>query len=302
MFALRCGRVRDTSAPPPGYELLDFGRGRRLERFGPFVLDRPAPAAEAVEISDAAAWRGATARYVRHSGGTGEWLPAGALPPAWEVNVAGLALDLRPTPSGGVGLFPEQLSVVPWLESEIGRRSARNDDGAPPEILNLFAHTGLLTIVAARGGARVVHLDASRPAVAWARRNAARSGMADRPIRWLVDDALAFARREVRRGRRYAGVVLDPPTYGHGPDGGRWRLESGIADLLEAVAGLTSDGSAFLLLTAHAAGLRPADLLGPVRAAFGREAARSAVSDRLELVASDGRRLPAGLALRWGLR
>lgn len=282
-----------------GYDLLDFGRGRKLERFGRFVLDRPAPVAGSVAPADPAAWQRATARYVRGPAGAGGWQPAGAPRVAWELAVVGLAMELRPTPSGGVGLFPEQLALVPWLEEAVGRLVAGHREAEPPNVINLFAHTGLLTLVAARAGARVAHVDASRPAVAWARRNAGRSGLAERPIRWLVDDALAFARREVRRGRRYDGAVLDPPTYGHGPDGESWRLETGMADLLDTVAGLTAGRPAFLLVTAHGAGLRPVDLLGPVRAAFGGERTRSAVADPIELIAGDGRRLPAGLALRW---
>ena len=291
--------VSSSAVAAADYELLDFGRGRKLERFGPFVLDRPAPAAEGVAPADPAAWDRATARYDRGPAEKSGWLPDEALPPSWEIAATDLVLELRPTPSGSVGLFPEQLACVPWLEAAIGGRTGARDADPPPEILNLFAHTGLLTLVAARSGARVAHIDASRPAVAWARWNADRSGLADRPIRWLVDDAFAFARRELRRGRGYDGVVLDPPTYGHGPGGGPWRLETGLADLLTAVAGLTAGRPAFLLLTAHAAGLRPDDLLQPVRAALGREVVRSAVVEPLELLSADGRRLPAGLALRW---
>lgn len=286
--------------PAADYELLDFGRGRKLERFGPFVVARPAAAAEREEPADPAAWDRASARYERDPAGVGRWRPAGALPPSWEVAAAGLVLELRPTPSGGLGLFPEQLDRAAWLADTL--RGGASDPGrrdAPPAILNLFAHTGLLTLVAARAGARVVHVDASRPAVAWARRNAARSGLGDLPIRWLVDDAFAFARRELRRGRRYDGLLLDPPTYGHGPGGGQWRLEEGLADLLAALAQLTDGRPTFLLLTAHAAGLRPDDLRDPVRAAFGAEATRSAIVEPLALVTAGGRRLPAGLGLRW---
>ena len=292
----------EAAAPAPlaaGYELLDFGRGRKLERFGPFVLDRPAPAADAVAPAEPAAWTAATARYVRGPGGGGGWQPADALPPSWEVAINGLTLQLRPAPSGGVGLFPEQLALVSWLEGAVGRLTARLGQDGPPSVLNLFAHTGLLTLAAARAGARVAHVDASRPAVAGARRNADRSGLADRPIRWLVDDALAFARRELRRGRTYDGVVLDPPTYGHGPDGDPWRLETGIADLLGVIAGLTAGRPAFMVLTAHAAGLRPIDLLGQLRAALGEVASGRAGVGPLEIRARDGRRLAAGLALCW---
>ena len=297
------------AAPGPGgYALLDFGDGRKLERFGPLILDRPAPAADGVPRADPGAWAGATARYERGPAGTGSWTGPGLPAEPWTVALDSLVVELRLASSGGVGLFPEQLGRVRWLEDAVvGRRGPRNGVGEPPggegapAVLNLFAHTGLLTLVAARAGARVAHVDSSRPAVAWARRNAGRSGLDRAPIRWLVDDALAFARREARRGRRYDAVILDPPTYGHGPGGGSWRLETGIGDLLAVLAELTAGRPDFLLLTAHAAGLGRDELVAPVAAAFGVEATRTAEVEALTLVAVDGRRLPAGLALCWRL-
>ena len=165
-------------------------------------------------------------------------------------------------------------------------------------MLHLFAHTGLLTLVAARAGAAVTHVDAARPAVGWARRNAERSGLDDAPIRWIADDALVFARREARRGRRYAGVVLDPPTYGHGR--GAWSLERDLPALLEAVAELTDDGAGFGLVTAHATGLGPEELLRAVRAAL--VTARAPEAGPLGLVDRAGRTLPVGVFVRWGAR
>jgi 23S rRNA (cytosine1962-C5)-methyltransferase len=288
----------ERAAVAGGYSLLDFGGGRKLERLGPFVLDRPAPAADGLSRADPGSWAGATARFGRGAGGAGEWQPVGALPPSWEIQLAELDLELRPTPSGGIGLFPEQLHLASWLERAV-RRCATSRGASAPRVLNLFAHTGLLTLLAARAGAAVAHVDASRPAVAWARLNAARSGLGDRPIRWLVDDALSFARREIRRGRRYDGLILDPPTYGHGPDGVPWKLESGLADLLHATAGLTGRRPMFLCLTGHATGLQPDDLLAAVAAAFGPSVAGAARVDPLRLAAPDGRGLAAGLALRW---
>ncbi len=299
-------RIASVNAATPasglaGYELIDFGDGRKLERFGPFLLDRPALGATDAAPVNPAAWNRASARYERDAAGAGHWQPAGVLPASWEAAAAGLVLELRPTPSGGVGLFPEQLDSAAWLEAACaGWSGGGGREGAAPAVLNLFAHTGLLTLAAARAGAHVTHVDASRPAVAWARRNAALSGLGDRPIRWLVDDAPGFARRELRRGRRYDMVVLDPPTYGHGPGGGQWRLDAGLADLLVTVAALTAGRPAFLQLTAHAAGLRPADLLEPLGAAFGVEATRAASVAPLQLGTANGRTLPAGLAVRWG--
>lgn len=247
----------------------------------------------------------ADARYERSPGG-GRWVPAGALPDAWEIDVVGLRLELRPTASGGVGLFPEQLPNVAWVEGRVrlaaaGRLAgpARPPAGATlPEVLHLFGHTGLLTLAAARAGAAVTHVDAARPAVAWARRNAERSGLGDAPIRWISDDALVFARREARRGRRYAGVVLDPPTYGHGR--GAWSLERDLPALLEAVAELTDDGVGFGLVTVHATGMGPEALLRVVRAAL--ITVRAPEAGPLGLVDRAGRLLSTGVYVRWDAR
>lgn len=199
-------------------------------------------------------------------------------------------MELRATASGGVGLFPEQLANVPWLEAQL--ESARTQ---PASVLNLFAHTGLLTLVAARAGAAVAHVDAARSAVGWARRNAELSGLADAPIRWLVDDAAGFVDRDVRRGRRYDGILLDPPTYGHA---GRraWQLESDLPALLAGCAALAAPG-AFLLLTAHAAEIDDDSLAAMVRRAWPVDRGELEV-EPLELAAESGAQLWLGTAFR----
>ena len=202
-----------------GYQLLDIGGGARLERFGDRVTDRPYPAALGSR-GDPGAWAGADLRFDRDRGWTGS---AAAREP-WPLTIEGVTLELRPTDAGQVGLFPEHAAMLPWLADEVARRTSAADPAAAgrrPAVLHLFAYTGLATLATVAAGARVTHVDASRPAVAWARGNAERSGLADAPVRWIVDDAVAFTGREARRGRRYAGVILDPPSYGHGPGGGR---------------------------------------------------------------------------------
>jgi 23S rRNA (cytosine1962-C5)-methyltransferase len=275
--------------PTDDYELLDAGAGRRLERFGEQLVDRPHPAAivspEAPEL-----WRDAGLRFDRGVGWTGPAIEAGP----WPIAVAGLILELRATESGGVGLFPEQLSNVAWVAAAIRQRA--HVPGSTPALLNLFAHTGLLTLFAAGAGAAVTHVDASRTAVAWARRNAELSGLAGAPVRWLVDDALRFVRREARRGRRYDGILLDPPSYGHG--GARpWRLEADLPELLDACADVSAD-DAFVLLTAHTTGFDDDRLAGEIRHAF-REHGRPVLEIRpMELQARSGARLPLGTAIR----
>jgi 23S rRNA (cytosine1962-C5)-methyltransferase len=276
------------------YSLLDVGDLRRLERFGAYVIDRPAPGARDARRASPKAWAMADARYERDPGASGgRWVPAGALPASWTATCEGLALELRPTPSGQVGLFPEHASVARWAAAEA--EATERARSRPATVLNLFAHTGLVSLVLARAGAGVVHVDASRPAVAWARRNADAVGLADRPIRWLVEDAAQFVTREARRGRIYDGVVLDPPTYGHGPGGGAWRLADHLEPLLASIAPLLDPERWFLACTAHATALEPGDLAGIVGAALAWAAGTPPVIE-LALEAESGARLAAGWA------
>jgi 23S rRNA (cytosine1962-C5)-methyltransferase len=268
------------------YELIDAGEGRRLERFGARTVDRPAPAAATFWRRTPDAWSTADLRFDADDGWTGSTEP-------WQVDVGGLLLELRATPSGGVGLFPEHVANVEWLTSQV-RARARDRQ---PAVLNLFAHTGLATLAAARAGAAVAHVDAARSAVAWPRGNAARAGLADRPIRWLVDDAAGFVAREARRGRRYDGIVLDPPSFGRA-DRNRWRLVEQLPALLAACRAVAAD-DAFVLLTAHTSGLTGADLAGELDGAFGtRNRPVSLEVLPLQLDAASGARLELGWAVR----
>jgi len=288
--------------------LVDAGDGRRLDRFGERLVDRPHPAAWERRPRPGA-WAAADLRFDREGGWTG---PADSRSP-WTVSGGRLTLELRATESGGVGLYPEHAANAAWLAAEVaalsaragrgdldanGGLDARADGRAAPAVLNLFAHTGLLTLVAAAAGASVTHVDAARGAVAWARRNAELSGLADRPIRWIVDDALGFVRREARRGRRYDGILLDPPTYGHGRPGSRnaWRFDTDLPALLGACVAVASK-DAVVLVTAHATGLEADQLAGAVREAFPVPSQRADTLP-LELEAESGARLQLGLAVR----
>lgn len=282
-------------APATGYALLDAGGGRRLEQFGPHVVDRPAPSSAGIARADPEAWILATARFERGDAGSpGGWFPPGALPESWPVAVEGAVLELRPTPAGQVGIFPEHLSVARWAGAQA--RAAAETLGRPPDVLNLFAYTGLATIIVSAAGARVVHVDASRPAVAWARRNAEMSGAGARPIRWLVEDAARFVAREGRRGHRYDGVLLDPPTWGHGPGGQAWRLEDDLPELLAGIRAILSSEASFLACTAHATDLSAASLGQIVGGALGRSGMVLRSRD-LALAARSGARLETGCAV-----
>jgi 23S rRNA (cytosine1962-C5)-methyltransferase len=239
------------------YELLDAGDGRRLERFGELVVDRPAPGALGPR-RDPGAWERADLVFERHAGWRGRAVDRGP----WRAGLGGVTFELRPTETGQVGVFPEQRDVWRWVAANVLRHRE-------PALLNLFAYTGGATLVAAVAGASVAHVDASRPAIAWARRNAELSRLAERPIRWLVDDAEAFLRREARRGRRYDGIVLDPPSYGHGPDGRAWRLEERLEPLLALCAAVAAPG-AFVAVSHHTPAIDAAALSSALAGALDR--------------------------------
>jgi len=275
-----------------GYALIDVGGGARLERFGARVTDRPHPAALGGR-RDPAAWRTPDLRFDRDRGWSGAIDVDVAEP--WAIEIEDLAIELRATDAGQVGLFPEHAAMLPWLREQVLAR-ALGDGEEAPSILHLFAYTGLVTLALAAASAAVVHVDASRPTVAWARRNAETSGLADRPVRWIVDDAVAFTEREVRRGRRYAGIVLDPPSYGHGPGSGAWQIEDDLPALLAAAGGLLApDG--FVLLTAHTAGFEEDRLATEIETAL-RRPPSAIETGPLELSTEDGRTLGLGAFAR----
>ena len=279
------------------FELVDFGGGARLERFGPHIVDRPHPAALGAR-READAWAAADLRFERERGWTGPSADTGS----WPISVDGLSMELRPTDAGQLGVFPEHLAMLGWIRARLAAAgpASGEDDPTAPAVLHLFAYTGLASLAMAAAGAAVTHVDSSRPTVAWARRNAERSGLDDRPIRWIVDDALAFTEREARRGRRYAGLVLDPPSYGHGPAGQPWRLEDDLEGLLEAGARVLEPGG-FVLITAHTPGFDGDRLAADLARALARPGATFGRGE-LGLSTADGRRLELGAFARWPRR
>lgn len=229
------------------YEYLDAGRGARLERFGSVILNRPSPQA-IWEPERPAEWEKAAGVYIRSSSGGGEWDFKKPLPDSWPVAYGPCTFQVKPTGFGHVGLFPEHSCHWDWVRRQI--RLSGNEC----RILHLFAYTGAMSLVAAEAGAQVCHVDAVEDINRWARRNAEASGLAGKPVRWITDDALKFAAREVRRKRTYEGVILDPPTYGKGPGGERWFLEDQIGLLLEQLRLLMEARPRFILFTCHTPG------------------------------------------------
>ena len=277
---------------PDEYQLLDFGHGRRLERFGECVLDRPCPVAEDLPKADNTAWPAADARFER-DGDQGTWRYERELPERWTISHGSNTLELKRTPFGHVGLFAEQAENWDW----IARRVAAA--GRPLRVLNLFAYTGGSTLAAAAAGAEVTHVDAAKNVVAWARRNAEHSGLAEAPIRWITDDALKFVKREVRREAEYDAVILDPPSYGHGARGEVWRLSKHLPRLLQLCGKLTAASRAFILLTCHTPDVGPAELEAYLADAIFGHCGAGVRARPLEIEAATGRRLPSGLVARW---
>jgi len=281
---------------PEMYQLLDFGHGRRLEAFGPWRLDRPCPAAERFAPAHAGAWAEAHARFERTGESQGRWIAREALPPRWTISHGPMRLELKPTDFGHLGVFPEQAANWEWLAAELARCPQ------PARVLNLFAYTGGSTLAAAAAGAEVVHVDAARNVVAWARRNAEHSGLGEAAIRWIVEDAQKFVRRELRRGNRYDAVILDPPSYGHGAQGEVWRLSKHLARLVQWCGQLTAGRRRFILLTCHTPDFGPQRLKRLVAQSLGDTGRGTLDAAPMAITAADGRELPSGVVVRWSVR
>jgi 23S rRNA (cytosine1962-C5)-methyltransferase len=339
------------------YQFLDFGGGRRLERFGSIVLDRPCPAAERFEQTDRAAWQRADARFEGRDQEKGTWTDHRELPERWTIQFGALQFELKRTDFGHLGIFPEQVENWNWIAEqcrvaaaaanrigtgpqprgteEVGdvsflkmdshsrqlppspaeldipsaakrdmdipgphpRPLSQRERGVLLKVLNLFAYTGGSTLAAAAGGAEVVHVDAAKNIVAWARRNAELSVLSAAPIRWIAEDAMKFVKREIQRGNRYDAVILDPPSYGHGPRGEVWRLSKHLPVLLSLCAELTNGRPEFMLLTCHTPGYDAATLQQMMQEALGDEG--EVVAGSLTIRSVAGRDLPSGVFVRY---
>jgi 23S rRNA (cytosine1962-C5)-methyltransferase len=283
----------------PFYELLDFGAGRKLERFGDWILDRPAPGADG-PVKHRELWKSATARYEGQRATEGDWTPGinrWRIPSVEfpvELVDKSFALQLTPLPSGQVGVFPEQLSNWAWIWKQIAKPQA-----SALRVLNLFAYTGGSTLAAAVAGAEVTHVDAAKSMVARARENAAASSLADAPIRWIVEDALKFCQREIKRGNQYDAVILDPPTYGHGPKGEAWSIKRDFLPLLNLCRELTAGRLKFALCTCHTPGIGPAELSAYLSEGLFGHCGQPPQTGTLYLATSDSRKLESGTFARW---
>lgn len=279
------------------YELLDAADGERLERWGKYILIRPDP--QVIWRGNghsASEWKHADGVYRRSRSGGGEWV-VNRLPQEWNINYGNLRFILKPMGFKHTGLFPEQAANWDWFSGLIRNAVA---DGRKIKVLNLFAYTGGATVAAAEAGASVCHVDAAKGMVAQAKQNAALSGLADAPIRYIVDDCLKFVEREIRRGNKYDGIIMDPPSYGRGPTGEIWKIEDSADGLVHLSASLLSDKPLFFLINSYTTGLSPLTM----KYILDRHVTDvcGGISEASELalpVKSTGGMLPCGASARW---
>lgn len=229
------------------YELIDSGNGRKLERFGRYTLARPCSQAMWKPSLGEAFWNRADASFDREEGN--RWRGRGNLPKEWVIETAGVKFKLGGTDFGHLGIFPEQREQWKWIRESVASA------GRSLSVLNLFAYSGGSTMASALGGAQVCHLDASKGMVEWARENARLNGLSTSPIRWIVDDAHKFMKRELRRERRYDAIILDPPSFGRGAGGEMYKIERDLPQTLSLVKSLLSDNPLFVLFSSHTPGL-----------------------------------------------
>ena len=276
------------------YELLDTSAGERLERWGDVVLIRPDPQILWDTPKRHPLWQKANARYHRAETGGGRWEYLQSTPDSWNIRYKHLTFQLKTMGFKHTGLFPEPAVNWVWMAKAI------HSAGRPVKVLNLFAYTGGATLACAAAGAEVCHVDASKGMVAWAKGNAALSHLEDRPIRWLVDDCIKFVQRELRRGNRYDGIVMDPPSYGRGPGGEVWKLEEQLYGLVQLCRPLLSTNALFFVLNSYTTGLSPAVMEYLLGVCLQKERGGGVFCDEIGLpVPAAGLALPCGSTAVW---
>jgi 23S rRNA (cytosine1962-C5)-methyltransferase len=288
------------------YEVIDTSTGEKLERWGDYILVRPDPQVIWTTPKTSKGWAKPNGHYHRSSKGGGEW-EFFKLPEEWSIkyegkNNLGLTFNLKPFSFKHTGLFPEQAVNWDWFSSII-KDALTNEPTREIKVLNLFAYTGGATLSAAAAGAHVTHVDASKGMVGWAKENAVSSGLSDAPIRWLVDDCMKFVEREIRRGNKYDGIIMDPPSYGRGPKGEVWKIEESIFPFIELTTKVLSDNPLFFLVNSYTTGLQPAVLTYMIETAVVSKFGGSVESSEIGLpVSSNGLVLPCGASGRWTKR
>lgn len=277
------------------YEVIDTSDGEKLERWGDYILVRPDPQVIWNTPKRHPGWKKRNAHYHRSAKGGGEW-EFFNLPDEWNIHYKELTFHLKPFSFKHTGLFPEQAVNWNWISSIIKDAVSKR----PVRVLNLFAYTGGATIAAAKAGASVTHVDASKGMVTWAKENAISSGLADAPIRWLVDDCVKFVEREIRRGNVYDAIIMDPPSYGRGPKGEIWKMEESVFPFLELTSKILSKNALFFLINSYTTGLQPAVLAYMLQTVIVPKFGGQVHATEIGLpVSSSGLNLPCGASGRW---
>jgi len=293
--------TRPTPYPIEGfdYRLLDSGGFQKLEQFGPHRFIRPAPQAIWPRTLAEAEWRNADGKYEYFKGkeSGGEWTLFRKLPKdGWHIQFDDLRFLVKPTGFGHIGLFPEQALNWNWITGQITASGRAKD----VNVLNIFGYTGASTLAAARAGAQVTHVDASKGSVTWARSNLELSGLGERPVRWIVDDVIKFLTREHKRGRKYDALILDPPSFGRGPRGEVWKIENKLSELMELSKNILSDKPLFLLLTTHSPGFSGLTMKNMLLTYLvGTEAGNHDTGEMFIHDTASGLDLPNGFYSRW---
>lgn len=277
------------------YELLDSGLGEKLERYGKFTLARPDKESLWNKNLDKKTWNQANF-YFEREGQKTKWKIKDGTPKDWKINYYGLTFLLKPTSFKHIGLFPEQVSNWQWMEKILKKEVAKNKE---VRVLNLFAYTGGATLVCARSGASVCHVDASKQSVFWAKENATLSKLEHLPIRWIIDDAILFLKREIKRGRSYDAIIMDPPSFGHGPKDELWKIEEGFLILMELCKQLLSEKPIFFLINGYTAGYSPVVYENNLKEIF-KDKKGLIESGELVITQKDSNKLlPCGIFARW---
>lgn len=274
------------------YELIDSGDGKRLERFGQYKLIRPDPQCIWKKSLPESEWSNYDAEFRKGSSDKGEWVNKTNMPNNWQIKYQDLTLECRLTPFKHTGIFPEQILHWEWLSEKI------KNSGKEVNVLNLFAYTGASSLVAAKAGAKVTHVDASYPTIGWAKQNQQLSGLENAPIRWILDDAIKFVSREIKRGVNYDGIIMDPPIYGHGPEGEVWDFDKSFPKLVELCSQVLSDQPLFFIVNAYAIS-SSSIMLENILSDHLENLGGDIESGELALEQQSGRFLSTGIFTRW---
>jgi len=274
------------------YELLDSGNGEKLERYGKYILRRPDPEALWEKTKDLDFWDKAEFKFVRNGNKT-KWITKDNTPKSWNISYGGFDFSIRPTSFKHTGLFPEQLPNWQWIEKIIKKENRKIN------VLNLFAYTGGATLACAKAGAEVCHVDGSKTAVEWARENAKLSGLENAPIRWIVEDVLVFLKREIKRGRRYDAIIMDPPSFGHGPKDELWKIEESFLLLMTLCKEILSDDPLFIIINGYTAGYSPIAYENNLKDMMKNYDGEIEIGELVIEQSENDKLLPCGIFARW---